>query len=75
MDAGESRAGDPSVEPSPKQMSERPETQRVEAKLAVPRLVESAREVERVGAVAELRDEDSYRRVSEPPRSEGEGAS
>ena len=75
MDAGESRARDPHVEPSPNQVSERPQAQRLEAKLADPRLVDGAREVERFGPVAALRDEDSYRRVAEPSRSEGEGAS
>ena len=75
MDAGESRARDPHVEPSPNQVSERPEAQRLEAKLADARLVDGAREVERIGPVAALRDENSYWGVSEASRREGEGAS
>ena len=75
MDAGESRARDPHVEPSPNQVGEHPEAQRLEAKLAHPRLVDGAREAERIGPVAALRDDNSYRRVAEPSRREGEGAS
>src|SRR5580765_422585 len=73
VDPGESRARDPHVEPGPDQMGERPEAQRPEAKLAEQRLVEGAREIEWIGPVAALRDEDSDRRSAEPPRSEREG--
>ena len=75
MPHGRGREPGAGSEPSPNQVSERPEAQRLEAKLADPRLVEGAREAERIGPVAALRDEDSYRRVAEPSRREGEGAS
>ena len=56
-------------------MGERSEAQRLEAKLAQCRLVESLRELERIGPVATLRDDDSDRRVAEPSRREGESTS